>query len=73
MSTAVKERIKTYAPRIFIQFVCFSFGFTTSAFTYSSSTPIILGHYLTVTTTILFVFSLRFSNDIFSYDSSLLW
>jgi hypothetical protein len=47
-----------------------SFIFIVSAFTYSYSTLIVIGHYLRVTTTILFLFSLCYLNDIFSYQSS---
>jgi len=47
------------------------FVFAISAFTHFHSTSIVRGHYLTVSTTILFGFSLSYLNDMFPCQSSL--
>ena len=68
--TAVKERKKCALLQFIFRFSR-SFTFASSAFIHSSSTPIVLWHYLTVTTTIVFLFNLRYQNDMFSYQCSL--
>ncbi len=67
-----KWEITRHALRILFTFLLL-ITFTTSAFIHSSSPSTVLGHYLTVTANILFVFSLHNSNDIFSYQRSLPW
>jgi hypothetical protein len=63
--TAVREKYKRALLALLFSLL-HSFMFTASVFIRCFSTPIVLEHYSTVTTFILFVFRLRFLNDIFS-------
>ncbi len=68
-----KRNINWHIPHFHNLIDFFSLRLTASAFIYSPSTSNILVHYLKVNITRLFLFSLHYSNDIFSHQSSLLW
>ena len=68
--TVVKERQK-HALLAFLFSFLFLVRCPTSGFTHSSSILILLEHYLKVSSTVRFVFSLYYSNNIFSHQTSL--
>ncbi len=66
-----KRKIKKTHSSDLYSFFLLSIIFPPSAFNHSSSTSIVVGHNLKVTTRIQVVFRLQYLNDVFLYQRSL--
>jgi ABC-type uncharacterized transport system permease subunit len=71
ISDHYSREVKTCSLRILFGSLVIIYIHSKDIHPFFASTPIVLEHYLTVIVNILFSFNLRYSNDVFSYQTSL--